>query len=180
MIAIQTLDRLEYIHSKNIIHRDVKPDNLLIGNKDPKIIYIIDFSFARKYRSSRTGKHIKFKYIQLSCGSLNYLSINANKGYEQSRRDDLESLGYMLIYLAKDYLPWISTEKINLEYNIKFQAIFKLKHSSKPENLCKGLPEEFAEYLRYTRNLKFEQDPDYNYLRNLFIKVLIKNKKKMI
>ena len=152
MLAIQALDRLEFIHSKDIIHRDIKPHNFLIGNKDPEIIYIIDFAFARKYRSSRTGKHIKFKNIKLSCGSLRYLSINANRGYEQSRRDDLESLGYMLVYLARDYLPWISTEELNLEKNIKYEAIFKLKHSSKPENLCKGLPEEFIEYIKYTRN----------------------------
>ena len=112
MIAIQSLERLEYIHSKLVIHRDIKPDNLVIGRSDPNIIYLIDFGLARKYRSSRTGKHIKFNNLKLTYGSLRYLSINGNRGYEQSRRDDLESLGYMLIFLATCNVHWNKAEKI--------------------------------------------------------------------
>ena len=97
MVALQVLDRLEYIHSKNYIHRDIKPQNFVNGRKNPNIIYIIDFGFSHQYRSSRTGKHIKYKNRKLTIGSLSYLSINGNMGYEQSRRDDLESLGYMLV-----------------------------------------------------------------------------------
>ena len=176
MLGIQILDRLEFIHSKDVIHRDIKPLNFIIGRKDPKNIYIIDFSFAHKYRSSRTGKHIQFKNTHTLIGSLRYISINANKGFEQSRRDDLESVGYMLVYLAKYYLPWLSIDKkLNLDFQIKCKEVSKIKNSNTPENICKGLPEEFIEYLKYTRNLEFEQDPDYNYLRNLFITVLIKN-----
>ena len=106
MIALQCIDRLEYIHSKNIIHRDIKPHNFLIGRKDPKIIYLIDFGFAHKYRSSRTGKHIKFRITNFICGSLKFISFNGNRTYELSRRDDLESLAYMLISLSKNDLPW--------------------------------------------------------------------------
>ena len=115
MMAIQSLERLEYIHSKLVIHRDIKPDNLVIGRNDPNIIYLIDFGLARKYRSSRTGKHIKFNNLKLTYGSLRYLSINGNKGYEQSRRDDLASLGYMLIFLATGNLPWIKMEKMEMD-----------------------------------------------------------------
>ena len=114
MIALQIIDRLEFIHSKNIIHRDIKTDNFVIGrNENNKIIYLIDFGFARKYRSSRTGKHIKFQRMKFLFGHLIFMSINANKGFEQSRRDDLESLGYMLVILAKLYLPWLEIVKSN-------------------------------------------------------------------
>ena len=117
MIALQGLDRLEYIHSKNIIHRDIKPHNFLIGRKDEKKVYLIDFGLARKYKSSRTGKFIKFINIKKVFGSLAFTSINANAGYEQSRRDDLESFGYMLIYLAKKDLPWMKLDKKKVKKN---------------------------------------------------------------
>ena len=108
LFAIQGLERLKHIHDKNIIHRDIKTDNFLIGRKDPDIIYLIDFGFAKKYRSSRTGKHIKFSKTGKLIGSMNYASCNSMKGYEISRRDDLESFGYMLLNLAKGGLaPWI-------------------------------------------------------------------------
>ena len=175
MIAIQAIDRLEYIHSKNVIHRDIKPHNFLIGRKDPKIIYLIDFGFSRKYRSSRTGKHIKFQKLKHTCGSLTFLSMNGNRGYELSRRDDLESLGYMLIYLAKQNLPWI-----NLKFNEDklIRLTFKLKNTITPEKLCMGLNEEFVEYIKYVKNVKFEGEPDYNYLKGLFISVLSRNELK--
>ena len=179
MIALQGLERLEFIHSKNIIHRDIKPHNFVSGKNNPETIYLIDFGFARKYRSSRTGKHIKYKWIKYAYGSFRYYSINANKGYELSRRDDLESFGYMLVYLAKQYLPWISTEELNIDKNIKVEAIYKLKNSATPETLCKDLPEEFAEFVRYTRNLEFEEDPKYDYLKGLFTTILIKNQQKI-
>ena len=112
LFALQCIDRLEFIHSKNIIHRDIKPFNCLIGLKDPNVIYLIDFGTSKKYRSSRTGKHIKFINTNKISGSLRYISIHGNKGYEQSRRDDLESLGYMLIELSK---------KICLGVNLKIR-----------------------------------------------------------
>ena len=179
MIALQGLERLEYIHSKNIIHRDIKPHNFVSGKNNPELIYLIDFGFARKYRSSRTGKHIKYKWLKYAYGSLRYYSLNANRGYELSRRDDLESFGYMLVYLARQYLPWISTEELDIDKNIKIEAIFKLKNSATPETLCKDLPEEFAEFVRYTRNLEFEEDPKYDYLKSLFTNILIKNQQKI-
>ena len=180
MIALQILDRLEYIHSKYIIHLDIKPHNFLIGRKDPKVIYLIDFGFAKKYRSSRTGKHIQFKNLRKIFGSLTYISINGNAGYEQSRRDDLESLGYMLVYLATNNLPWKSKRIMETIEEISYfrKEIYKIKKSILPEKICEGLPEEFIDYIKYCRKLEFEQEPDYNYLKNLFSLILTKENQK--
>ena len=175
MIAIQGIDRLKYIHSKDIIHGDIKPHNFLIGRKDPKTIYIIDFGFSHKYRSSRTGKHVRFKSLKMIYGSFNFISLNGNKGYELSRRDDLESLGYMLIFLAKNTLPWINAENLKT-YNIKIiKEIIKIKEKITPDKLCQGLPEEFTEFIKYSKNLHFDEEPNYEYLKGLFMSVLSKN-----
>ena len=175
MIAIQCLDRLEYIHSKDVIHRDIKPLNLTIGKDDPNVIYLIDFGFAHKFRSTKTGKHIRFQNIRKVLGSMRYLSINANKGYEQSRRDDLESLAYMLIYLAKNSLPWIEAEKQDIEKIKKYKLVLRNKIKISSEKLCTELPQKFKEYLNYVKNLEFEQEPNYDFMRKLFLDVLYKN-----
>ena len=177
LTAIQCINRLEYIHSRNIIHRDIKPFNFVFGRKDPNLIYIIDFGISRKYRSSKTGNHIRYRKLNTINGSMRYMSINCNKGYEQSRRDDLESLGYMLIFLIKKNLPWMKIEKQNLEPKKKFLKICSIKSSIKPEELCSGLPREFCQYIEYCQQLRFEQTPNYNYLRNLFIEVIKSNEK---
>ena len=178
LVALQIINRLEYIHSKNYIHRDIKPQNFVNGREDPHIIYIIDFGFSRKYRSSRTGKHIKYINKKLAIGSLSFISINANIGYEQSRRDDLESLGYMLIFFANDNLPWMKFEDLNINKAKKCLKIYNSKKTISVEKLCKGLPEEFIQYINYTRKLEFEEDPNYDYLRKLFLTILFKNQEK--
>ena len=172
MLALQALDRLEFIHSKLVIHRDIKPSNFAIGRKEPELIYLIDFGLSRKYKSSRTGKHIQFLNKKLIYGSAIFLSINGNKGYEQSRRDDLESLGYMLIYLANGGIPWYYITNLNISIQKKFFLTYKMKNSITTEALCKGLPKEIVTYLNYCKKLYFEQDPDYNYLRSLFYVIL--------
>ena len=179
MLSIQGLERLEYIHSKNIIHSDIKPENFLIGKTDPHIIYLIDFGISHKYRSSRTGKHIKFQNRNKIFGSIRYMSINANKGYELSRRDDLEAFGYMLVYLANNNLPWIYFEKLKISKINYLKEVLKLKSSISLNELCKGLPEEFVEFIKYCRNLKFEEQPNYNYLKGLFTSFLSRNFEKL-
>ena len=173
MIAIQLLERIEYIHSKFIIHRKINPKNFVIGEKNPSLIYAIDFSNAKKYRSSRTGNHQKYRLNRKPIGELSFASINSMKGIEQSRRDDLESLGYMLIYLLKGFLPWKEFEN----KKEKIQKIFELKKKISLIRLCKDLPDEIRIYMEYCRNLNFEQKPSYEYLRSLFRKILIKIEK---
>ena len=174
LIGIQAIDRLEWIHSKNIIHRDIKPDNFLIGEKDPNILYLIDFGLSTKYRSSISGRHIKFGITGKLTGTTKYSSANTIRGGEQSRKDDLESVAYMIIFFMKGELPWQNV-KSNAEEN-KYIQIYLMKKNIPVEELCKGLPKEIYEFLKYIKELDFEQKPDYNHLRSLFIKLLYKHK----
>lgn len=172
-IGIQILEILEWIHSKDIIYRDVKPENFLIGIKDPNAIYVVDFGLCKKYRSSKTGKHLLPKLTGKFSGTLIYASSNVLKGKESSRRDDLISLGYMLIYLLKRDIPWNSSFKdLNKE---KYFNLIYLKDTNSNGELFKGLPDELIEYIKYSRSLKFEQDPDYTHLRSLFKKILLRS-----
>ena len=172
LIANQILERIQWVHSKNIVHRDIKPDNFLIGRKDPNIIYLIDFGLSKKYKSSTTGKHIRFGFTGKLTGTVRFASANALRGGEQSRKDDLESIGYMLIFFMRGKLPWqgvMGNKKIE-----RYLKIYKMKKNVAPEDLCKSLPNQMTEYMKYVKSLEFQQDPDYKYLRNLFSSILKK------
>ena len=172
IIAIQIIERIHWVHSRKIIHRDIKPDNFLIGLNDPHLLYIIDFGLSKKYQSTKTGKHIKICELKKFIGSIIFASYNALRLIEQSRRDDLESIGYMLVYFMKGCLPW---QRIKV-YNKKecYLKVAQLKKGITPEKLCSNLPKEFSDYLRYVKNLKFEEDPNYGYLKNLFVQMMSK------
>ena len=174
LLAIEIIPILKSIHDKHIIHRDIKPDNFAIGYDDPCQIYILDFGLAKKYRSSRTLKHNPMiKHARLT-GTARYASINALKGYEQSRRDDLESFGYVLAYLIRGSLPWQGISAKTKEE--KYAKILNKKINIPLEKILKNEPQEFINYIKYTRILKYEQDPDYVFLiglfKNIFSKVL--------
>ena len=171
MLSIQMIERLEYIHLKNYIHRDIKPHNFLMGIDDPDILYLIDFGLSKKYRSKK-GKHIKFSINNNITGTPRYCSINGLRGAEQSRRDDLESLFYVIIYFFRGNLPWQNL-KIKSRQE-RFNQINYLKKNISYKILCKNLPQELYNFGTYIKRLKFEEDPDYNFLRNCFDSILKK------
>jgi casein kinase 1 len=175
MLADQMIARVEYVHSRNYIHRDIKPDNFLIGlGKRSNIVYVVDFGLCKKYRDSKTHQHIPYRENKNLTGTARYASINAHLGIEQSRRDDLEAVGYVLIYLVKGYLPWQGIKANNKQE--KYHKIMEKKMTTPVEILCKGLPIEFSTYLNYCRTLKFEDKPDYSYLRKMFKELFVREK----
>ena len=171
--AIQILDRIEWVHSNNYIYRDIKPENFLFGKKDKDVLYLIDFGFSKKYKSSKSGKHVPPKNTGRFIGSLRYASIYAISGKEQSRRDDIISIGYMIIYLMKKGLPWKGIKSNN--YKECLSKVYEMKKNMKLEDLCKDLPKEILDYMKYANSLKFEQKTDYKKLKICFENILIKN-----
>lgn len=166
MIAQQMIKRVEYIHSRRIIHRDIKPDNFAIGKgKHSHRVFIIDFGLAKKFMSS-DGKHIKYKDGKSLTGTARYASINTHIGIEQARRDDMEGLGYVFMYFLRGKLPWQGLRARGVKE--KYEKIKQKKIMTNLEELCKGFPSEFVAYMQYCRTLNFEDKPDYKYIKNLF------------
>lgn len=171
MLGIQMVERIEWVHSRFIMHRDIKPDNFVMGrNKKAPFVHVLDFGLAKKYWSSRRKAHIPYVTNKKLTGTARYASINALKGCEQSRRDDLESIGYVIMYFLRGSLPWQGL-KVNTKED-RYQKIYEKKKATTCEELCHGFPKELEEYVRYTRNLQFTDAPNYNYLYGLFKSVL--------
>ena len=172
MLADQMLTRIEFVHSRHFLHRDIKPDNFLVGTaKKQNKVYIIDFGLAKRY-IGKDGKHIPYRENKNLTGTARYASINTHLGIEQGRRDDLESLCYVLLYFLRGSLPWQNLRANNKKE--KYERIMEKKLSTTIDVLCKGLPTEFITYLTYCRNLRFEDKPDYMYLRNLLKELFLK------
>ena len=169
LIAFQMLNRIEYIHKHHYLHRDIKPENFCIGNEEKtNVIYLIDFGLSKRYKNSKNHQHIPYREGRSLVGTARYVSINTHLGIEPSRRDDIESIGYVLIYFLKGSLPWQGMKAGGQKY----QRIMEKKLQIPTEVLCYGLPDEIVHYLNYTKNLRFEERPDYDYLRNLFVRLL--------
>jgi len=165
-VALQ-ISRIEYIHSRNFIHRDIKPDNFLMGiGKRGNQVNVIDFGLAKKYRDPKTHLHIPYRENKNLTGTARYTSINTHLGVEQARRDDLESLAYVLMYFLRGSLPWQGLKAATKKQ--KYDRIMEKKMTTPSDLLCRGFPNEFAIFLNYTRALRFDDKPDYSYLRKLF------------
>lgn len=173
MVAKQMLSRVQTIHEKNLIYRDIKPDNFLIGRPNTKaqnVIHVVDFGMAKQYRDPKTKQHIPYRERKSLSGTARYMSINTHLGREQSRRDDLEALGHVFMYFLRGGLPWQGLKAATNKQ--KYEKIGEKKQTTAIKDLCDGFPEEFNKYLSYVRNLGFEDTPDYDYLRELFTKAL--------
>jgi hypothetical protein len=164
--------RIEYVHDKGYLHRDIKPNNFLLGkfSREMKIddcVYIIDFGLSKSYIDPDTKNHYSFKEDRRFVGTPRYASLNTHLGVRQSRRDDLESIIFILVYFLKGDLPWQGVKaKTKSE---KKRKIMRKKKSVSPEELCSSLPIEFNTLLNYIRSIKFEEKPDYEYIYNLLI-----------
>jgi serine/threonine protein kinase len=174
MLGYQMINTLEFIHERHILHRDVKPDNFVMGLDElSENVYLIDFGLAKKYRSMTTLIQYPLTKKDKLTGTARYASINALKGYEHSRRDELESVGYILVYFLKGKLPW-QRIKANTKEE-KYKKILEKKIEISSNELCKGLPKEFENFLEYTKQLKYEERPNYNILRK-FLDNIMKRK----
>lgn len=172
-LARHMITRIQSVHENNLIYRDIKPDNFLIGRQgtsDANTVYLIDFGMAKQYRDPKTKQHIPYRERKSLSGTARYMSINTHLGREQSRRDDLESLGHVFMYFLRGSLPWQGLKAATNKQ--KYEKIGEKKQTTTIKDLCMGFPEEFGIYLQYVRKLGFEEAPDYDFLRDLFTKVL--------
>ena len=171
MLAVQMLTVLEFIHTRHIIHRDIKPDNFVMGlKKNSQTLYLLDFGLAKKYRSSTTLIQYPMINKKKLTGTARYASINALRGLEQSRRDDLEAVGYVLMYLLRGSLPWQGLQAKNKEE--RYKKIMQKKIETNSYDLCYGFPSEFERYVEYCKGLEYTEEPRYEMLREGFTRVI--------
>lgn len=171
-LGIEIISILEEIHEAGFLHRDIKPNNFMVGYDDDNKLYIMDFGLSKQYINSQ-NQHINMRSERSLIGTPRYSSVNVHLGMEPSRRDDLAAVGYMLIYFLKGRLPWQGLKKKeNCDQNT---LIKNSKMFTDVEKLCQNIPECFAEYVQYCKKLEFGDTPDYEYLKSLLSKTAEKN-----
>ncbi|OHS96328.1 CK1 family protein kinase [Tritrichomonas foetus] len=173
MIADQLLRIIEYVHNSGILHRDIKPQNFLIGRgPTARHIFMVDFGVSTQYVDPRTGEHMMYTNNNGLVGTAHYVSVNTHLGDQQSRRDDLESIAYVLIRFLKGSLPWQGFKYKTIEE--RNEKITQLKIQTTPEMLCAGLPKEFKVFIELVKRLRYDDTPKYHWYRNLFMSLFIK------
>lgn len=173
MIIDQSLDIIEYVHKKQYIYRDIKPNNFLIGRgKRSNQLFLVDFGLSRKYIDEKTGKHVAFSSNHSVAGTARFASPSALSGNQQTRKDDMIALGYLWIFFMKGTLPWASIEGNDSEEKMEKMRIIKQK--TPPEELCSKLPSEFSKYLKMVNELGFEEEPKYSEYRFMFRKLFLR------
>ncbi|KAK1093103.1 casein kinase I [Friedmanniomyces endolithicus] len=168
MLADQLVARLEAVHSKGLLHRDVKPSNFLLGmGEKGNTVYITDFGISMDYVANLTEESEQSLSTRPRVvGTTRFASVKAHAGRVQSPKDDLESLGYVLIYFLRGILPWQGLKAHNVEE--KDRLVREKKETTSVEDLCSGLPPEFAEYMTTVKSLGLGSRPPYKRLRKLF------------
>ncbi|OMJ88313.1 hypothetical protein SteCoe_9817 [Stentor coeruleus] len=161
--AWKSIEILKNIHRRGIVHNDIKPHQFLISEN--RKIFLVDFGFSRRFKNGKFHKELKV--LDKKQGNFLFASKNCHKGYSLSRRDDLISLGYMLIYLYKGALPWESCGNINNPAD-KWDKAYGIKKMKSVASLCKGMPSEFSKFLEYSISLEYSKKPDYRYLISIF------------
>jgi serine/threonine protein kinase len=157
------LHRLQHIHYRNFVHRDLKPSNIVTGiDKNASVVYLIDFGLSKQYRNPNTHRHIPHHITHGLTGTAVFASVHNHLGHELSRRDDLESLAYILIYFLCGSLPWQSLDHRRVKGQ---RAMVKCKQDFPMSDLCHG---PFLTLLEHARSLSFDGKPDYDYLHSIF------------
>lgn len=172
-VAVQMITLIEDLHAHDLIYRDIKPDNFLIGRPgqpDANKVHLIDFGMAKQYRDPKTKQHIPYREKKSLSGTARYMSINTHLGREQSRRDDMEAMGHVFFYFLRGQLPWQGLKAPNNKQ--KYEKIGEKKRLTNVYDLAQGLPIQFGRYLEIVRNLSFEETPDYEGYRMLLLSVL--------
>jgi len=165
-LAHVQLSAVESLHDRHFVHRDIKPSNFMVqglqADDVPPTVFLIDFGLARQFRNPSTYLHIRFTTNHSIVSTLAFTSVNGQQGYAQSRRDDLESLAYTIIYLVRGDLPWAYLSALG-----DHKAVLRKKTQITVEELCEGLPTPFYEFVTHIRSLGFDQKPDYQHLRSI-------------
>ena len=167
LVAEQALNRLFTMHHKRTLHRDVKPENFLLGLRDDRnIVHIVDFGLSERFYDTTLRRHKAYREGCTVYGTPYFSSLNADCGCEQGRRDDIESLGYTLVYLAKGTLPWIGLKSLGPRESWH-KRVCDMKANMPLAELCEGLPSEFSTILTHARSLKFTDKPNYAFLQEI-------------
>ena len=169
--SIDIMEIMKQVHTAGFIHRDIKPDNFMFNKRDQ--LCIIDLGLAKRY-IDKNGTHMPFRQDRELIGTARYASINMHQGFEPSRRDDMEAVGYMIMYMLRGSLPWqgLKKDKKTAHYN----KIGDVKIYTSLDKLCNNYHGNFMKYIEYCRKLEFTAAPDYDYMISLFRGVATDNK----